>query len=206
MNFNSRIALAAALLGLAAGARAQSIPEGTQFEIRTNERIDGRDAGSGRIFDAEVASDIRDTNGDVVIRRGAQAELIVRRISRDEVAVDLDGITVDGKHYSVPASDVTRTQGQKEGVGANSRTGKYVGGTALLGTILGAIAGGGKGAAIGALAGGAAGAGVQTLTRGRSINIPAESVLTFRLDRSMSIYQDQGYQRGKRHYHPRDNR
>jgi uncharacterized protein YcfJ len=204
MTNRNRLTLAAALLGIAAGARAQNISQGTQFDIRTNERIDGRQAGSGRIYSAEVASDIRDTHGDVVIRRGANAELIVRRIARNEVAVDLDGIDVDGKHYSVPSSDVTLSQ--KAGVGSNSRTGKYVGGTALLGTILGAIAGGGKGAAIGALAGGAAGAGVQTLTRGKSINIPAESILTFRLDRNMTIIQDRGYRRGKRHYHPRDDR
>lgn len=204
MTKKSRLTLAAALLGLAAGARAQKVPQGTQFDIRTNERIDGRQADTGRIYDAEVASDIRDTAGNIVIRRGARAELIVRRISRNEVAVDLDGISVDGKHYSVPASDLTRSQGA--GVGSNSRTAKYVGGTAVLGTILGAIAGGGKGAAIGALAGAGAGAGVQTLTRGKSINIPAESILTFRLDQTMTIYEDRGYQRGKKHYHPRTTR
>ena len=205
MTFTTKLLACATLLGMTFGARAQTIPQGTQFEIRTDERIDGREAGSGRIYAGQIARDVTDSAGRIVIQRGAQAELIVRRLARGEVAVDLDGINVAGKHYSVPATDViTRSQGA--GVGANGRTGKYVGGGALLGTVLGAIGGGGKGAAIGALAGGAAGAGLQTLTRGKSINIPAETLLTFRLDRDMVIYEDRGYQRGVRHYHPKTTR
>jgi hypothetical protein len=57
-----------------------------------------------------------------------------------------------------------------------------VGGGAVLGTLIGAIAGGGKGAAIGAAVGAAGGATAQVLTRGEEIRVPAESVLTFRLD------------------------
>ena len=38
----------------------------------------------------------------------------------------------------------------EQGIGKNKRTAEYVGGGAVLGTLLGAIAGGGKGAAIGA--------------------------------------------------------
>ena len=76
-----------------------------------------------------------------------------------------------------------------EGIGANRRTGKFVGGAALLGTIIGAVAGGAKGAAIGAVTGGAAGAGTQVLTRGASVHIPSETVLTFRLDHPVYLYQ-----------------
>jgi hypothetical protein len=72
-------------------------------------------------------------------------------------------------------------------VGANRRTAEMVGGGAVLGTLLGAIAGGGKGAAIGAAAGAAAGAGVQVLTRGKTVRVPAESVLTFRLDQPVTL-------------------
>jgi hypothetical protein len=63
-----------------------------------------------------------------------------------------------------------------------------VGGGALLGTVLGAIAGGGKGAAIGALAGGAAGAGGEVLTRGEALHIPSEIILRFRLDYPVYLY------------------
>jgi hypothetical protein len=70
-----------------------------------------------------------------------------------------------------------------------------------VGTLLGAIAGGGKGAAIGALAGGAAGAGTAIATRGGRVHIPAESVLTFRVERPLDIYPDRGYERDGNHYH-----
>jgi hypothetical protein len=57
----------------------------------------------------------------------------------------------------------------------------------VAGTLIGALAGGGKGAAIGALAGGAAGAGAQTLTRGKSLDIPAETVLRFKIQNGISL-------------------
>ena len=63
------------------------------------------------------------------------------------------------------------------GIGANRRTATMVGGGAALGTLLGAIAGGGKGAAIGAVAGAVAGGAAQVLTRGKEVNVPAETEL-----------------------------
>jgi outer membrane lipoprotein SlyB len=59
----------------------------------------------------------------------------------------------------------------------------------LLGGILGAVAGGGKGAAIGALAGGAAGATAQVLTRRPALKIPPETTLQFRLDQPVYLYR-----------------
>jgi outer membrane lipoprotein SlyB len=56
-----------------------------------------------------------------------------------------------------------------------------------LGAIIGAIAGGGKGAAIGAGAGAGAGALTQVVTKGGAIKVPAESVLTFQLDRPLRV-------------------
>jgi len=61
-------------------------------------------------------------------------------------------------------------------------TAEYIGGSALLGTIIGAIAGGGKGAAIGAAAGAGAGAGVQIPIRVKKVNVPADSLLPCRLE------------------------
>ena len=60
-------------------------------------------------------------------------------------------------------------------------------GRPFLGAVIGAIAGGGKGAAIGAGAGAGAGALTQTLTKGGSIKVPAESVLTFELDKPLRV-------------------
>jgi outer membrane lipoprotein SlyB len=96
----------------------------------------------------------------------------------------LRSVTIHGQRYYIPATNETRTD---QGIGKNKRTAKYVGGGALAGTILGAIAGGGKGAAIGAIAGGATGAGAQVLTEGRSVHIPAETQLTFRINQDTTL-------------------
>ena len=45
----------------------------------------------------------------------------------------------------------------------------------------------GKGAAIGALAGSGAGAGAQVLFKGKELRVPAETILTFKLDQPVSL-------------------
>ena len=195
--FSSVIA-AGLLVSSVATALAQNVPQGTKIDVRTDETIDARDRVDGRIFGGTVANDVVGQDGRVVIPRGSRAELEVRSAAEHELVVDLESVTVGDRRFSVDASS---TRDRREGVGTNKRTGEYVGGGALLGTVLGAIAGGGKGAAIGALAGGAAGAGAQTVTRGSSLHIPAETVITFRLDRPLDIYPDPGYDREGRHYH-----
>jgi hypothetical protein len=85
----------------------------------------------------------------------------------------------------VSTTDLGKTG--KQGLGVNKRTGEFTGGGAALGAIIGAIAGGGKGAAIGAGAGAGGGALTQILTKGGSIKVPSETVLTFQLDKPVRI-------------------
>ncbi|PYR62623.1 MAG: hypothetical protein DMF88_26855 [Acidobacteria bacterium] len=86
-------------------------------------------------------------------------------------------------------------------IGANKDTAAYIGGGALIGTIVGAIAGGGKGAAIGAAVGAAAGAGTQIYTHGKTVTVPAESLLTFKLAQPLTLgVQDTGYTNNGVHY------
>jgi hypothetical protein len=170
------------------GAFADPIPAGTRIDVRSDQTIDVRDTlHEGRVYTATVANDVLNGNGRVHIPRGSRAELVVRRLGPNELSIDLDSVTVRGERYTIDSQATSRTR--RDGVGGNQRTGQFVGGGALFGTILGAIAGGGKGAAIGALAGAAAGAGAQVLTRGEKVHIPAESILSFRLDRPLQIYR-----------------
>ncbi len=187
------------LFTAASFAAVDVVPAGTDIHIRTGETIT-RNRADGRVFRGTVAEDVLDRSGNMAIPRGADAELIVRNLG-NEMVIDLDSITVNGRRYTVAASDVNRND--KEGLGANRRTGKYVGGGAVLGTLLGAIAGGGRGAAIGAASGAAAGAGGEVLTRGRELRIPAESILHFQLARQLAVSTrgDEGYTRNGQHYH-----
>lgn len=188
-------ALMLAFLSPAAVVVAQhsaTIPSGTEITVRTDEAInaDAQNADTSRIYSGKVSRDVLDQDGNVLIPRGSPARLAAIRDSNG-LSVDLRAVTIHGVRYTIESADVAAGSG-KEGVGKNKRTGKYVGGGAVAGAVIGALAGGGKGAAIGAVAGGAAGAGAQTLTRGKKLNIPAETELRFRLEQSVRLRHSSG--------------
>jgi len=187
-------------LTVPAGAQANGrIDAGTTITVRTNESIDANE-NDGRVFTGTVAEDVTNRAGNIVIPRGSDVEMIVKDTSNNDVALDLQSVMVNGQRYSLETSDQVVSGEQKEGIGANKRTGKYVGGGALLGAIIGAVAGGGKGAAIGAGVGAAAGAGTQVLTRGKSVHVPSESLLTFRLDQPLRTgYSNTNYSQNGRY-------
>ena len=60
-------------------------------------------------------------------------------------------------------------------------------GGAALGSIIGALADGGEGAAIGAGAGATVGAGSETITKGDQVRVPSETLLDFTLLQDVSI-------------------
>ena len=129
---------------------------------------------------------------------------MVREARDRDLILDLESVVIRGQRYAIRA-DAERID-SRSAVGANRKTGEFAGGGAAVGAILGAIFGGGKGAAIGAGAGAAAGLGALSF-KGRQVRLPAESVLTFRLERGLDIgIPDDGYDRDGRHYHgPRNN-
>jgi hypothetical protein len=182
-----------------------TIEQGTAVQIRTTERIDS-ETQDGRVYIGTVENDVRDTQGRLAIPAGATAELVVRRGPDNELVLDLDSITINDRRYGV---DATRnrigTSGvdiRNSGIGANKETARNVGGGALLGAIIGGIIGGGDAAAAGAVAGAAVGAGAQILTKGRRVQVPAEAVLSYRLQSALDLdVKDTGYDREGNHYH-----
>lgn len=176
----------------AISSKTYVLQAGTEISVRTEETIDSARAAEGQTFAAELTSDERDANGDVVIPQGANAQIIIRSATKggrikgtSDLALDLASVSVDGRMYQLSTTDLVK-QG-KTGMGANKRTAQYTGGGAAIGAIIGAIAGHGKGAAIGAASGAGAGAVTQIVTKGDSIKIPAESVLTFKLDQPLRV-------------------
>lgn len=167
------------------------IPAGTEVSVRTNQDIDSSSASVGQKFEGMVANDVAGSTGEVEIPKGSNAELVIREVNAGgitkapEMAVDLSSIEIHGKRYLVNTSTIQQ-QGSGN-LGANKRTAEMVGGGAVLGTLIGAIAGGGKGAAIGAAAGGATGAGAQVLTRGKEVKVPAETILQFKLTQPLRL-------------------
>jgi hypothetical protein len=175
----------------AVNGRSLIAPAGTELVVRTVEMIDSRNVGADQTFSAIFEREVVDASGRVMIPERASALLVIRQIASGgatgspEMVLDIQSITVDGRRYMVSTADLAR--GSDTGLGKNKRTAEAVGGGAAIGTLIGAIAGGGKGAAIGAVIGAAGGAGAQVLTRGREVRVPAETVLSFRLDRAVTL-------------------
>jgi hypothetical protein len=125
------------------------------------------------------------------VPKGSPVELVILEtgsggaVGTRTVELGLRSVTVNGRRHNVTSGGVT--QKGNEGLGANRRTAEMVGGGAALGTLIGAVAGGGKGAAIGAAAGAATGAAAQVYTRGKEVNVPAETVLSFRLNEPLQL-------------------
>ena len=182
------------------------IEPGTVLPVRTNDYISS-DRADGRIFTGTVDRDVMGEDGNLAIPRGSTVELIVRNAQDGDLVLDLESVMVDGRRYALDAAPDRIDADKKDGVGANERTGKFVGGGALLGAIIGGVAGGGKGAAIGAGAGAVTGAATETATRGREVKVPSESILTFRIDRPLTMgVADHGNSDNGRHYHDDDPR
>src|SRR5215471_8410271 len=158
-----------------------TLPAGTEIRVRADEQIQADANNVGHSYSGKVSQDVTDSSGKVLIPKGSPAELKTLA-SGSKVAVDLASVTVRGKKHTIEAGSYKPGK-----VGANKTTAKYTGGGALAGAVIGAIAGGGKGAAIGTVAGGAAGAGTQVLITGKKIDIPAETVLTFKTAQSLHL-------------------
>jgi hypothetical protein len=165
-----------------------TLPEGTPIVVRTTTAIDTDRNRVGDVFDAILEEPI-EQNGYVVAPRGsklkgriAYAKESGKLSGRSQILLELTEMIANGKRYYIRTTDYVQ-----EGSSRGKKTAATVGGTAALGAIIGAIAGGGKGAAIGAAAGAGAGTGVQVITRGEVLKIPAETVLEFKLQTSVTV-------------------
>jgi hypothetical protein len=174
-----------AVLVTGAAAQARVVPKDTTIKVRTDTAIPAKPADNAK-YTASVSSDVTDSSGAVIIPRGSRATLVaVPNTDGKDTTLDLRSVVVNGQRYLLTTQTKSGSSAPG-GLGANARTGKYVGGGAAVGAVLGAIFGGGKGAAIGALAGGAGGAGAQVYT-GRKKEIPAETELSYKLAQDLQM-------------------
>jgi len=183
--FRARLSLITVILALvctSAWGQTSVLPSGTEIKVRTDQTIEATTENAGHSYTGTIAEPTTDSSGRTILPKGAPARLTAIK-DGSKVALDLTSVSVDGRRYMI------ESKGYKEGsLGANKTTAKYAGGGALAGTLIGALAGGGKGALIGAVAGGAAGAGAQVLTTGKSIKVPAETVLTFKTAQDLQLH------------------
>lgn len=167
-----------------------TIPAGTDIMIRMVDSVDSGNSASsqrGQTYRASLDEPIY-VDGRQIVPRGAD---VLTKIVDDQQAGKLQGrnvvtlalaqIWIEGRFLDVTSTDIHTEAGSQ-----GARTAKVVGGTAALGAIIGAIAGGGKGAAIGAGSGAAVGGAATVMTNGPQVKIPSETRLTFKLQAPVS--------------------
>jgi hypothetical protein len=165
-----------------------TLPAGTNLVIRMIDGVDSERNSVGQTFAASLDEPVL-IDGQTVIPRGA--DVVVKLVDAKEsgkltgrttLTLDLMSVKVNGRMVDVNTETVTEESSSRGG-----RTAKVAGGTAVLGTIIGAIAGGGKGAAIGLGSGAALGAAAEILTKGQRVKIPSETRLTFVLENTVRL-------------------
>lgn len=168
-----------------------SLPGGTRLRVRLDSDLGSAISHEGDSFGATVADDVL-ADGQVVIPHGARAEGTVvdaKPLGHFKggalLSVKLERVHTRWGSYPVSTGSIDRIE-----QGKGKRSAGFIGGGAGLGALIGGLAGGGKGAAIGALAGGGAGTAGAGLTGNKQIVLPAETLLTFKLEHSVHITEE----------------
>lgn len=169
---------------------AIDLPTGTSIRVRLDQDLGSKISQAGDSFSATVADDVT-LDGQTVIERGARADGTVidaQPLGKFKggalLQVRLERVHTKWGSYPVATSSISRAE-----KGKGKRTAIFAGGGAGLGALIGGLAGGGKGAAIGALAGGGAGTAGGAFTGNKQIMLPAETLLTFKLEHPVHIVQ-----------------
>lgn len=165
-----------------------TIPAGTRLRVRLDQDLGSKISQPGQTFDATMADPVL-VNGQTVIPRDARVEGTVIDAKalghfKGGALLELRLERVRTRWGSYPVATSTMEQVEK---GKGKRTGLFAGGGGAFGAIIGGIAGGGKGALIGGLAGAGAGTAGSAMTGNKEIFLPAETLLTFRLEHPVHI-------------------
>lgn len=164
------------------------VPAGTSLLVRLGSTLDTKTTQTGQPFDGTLARSVVVGN-EVAIPAGAGVSGSVvdskspgRFKGEGILSITLNSINIGGTPREIATS--TFSQGVK---GKGKRTAVAVGGGTGAGALIGGLAGGGKGALIGGLVGAGAGTAGAAFTGNKEVQIPAETVVTFRLANSITV-------------------
>jgi hypothetical protein len=165
------------------------VAAGTNLTIRINQHISVKTSHAGDRFTGEVVEPVVGKGDRVVIPKGAPVNGIVVASHRrghfkgsSILELRLTYLTLNGTRYALDTADLTQT---KKGKG--KRSAAIIGGGAGAGMLIGGIATGGVGLLVGGLVGGGGGTLISGLTGNRDIEIPAESIVRFKLADNLVI-------------------
>ncbi len=175
-----------------------TVPNGTELVVRLTESVSSELNEKGDTFLASLASPIM--IGDRVVipaEAGVEGKVVDvqsagRFSGRPKLAVQMTRLTFNGKTYELRSS-----QYSKQGASRDARTVAAIGGGAGIGAIIGGILGGGRGAAIGSVIGAGAGTSAQAASKAPQVGLPAETVLSVRLQAPLSVTPSSTLQRAQ---------
>jgi hypothetical protein len=180
---------AAARKASPAGPVKVTIPAGTNLAVRVDQHISVKTSHAGDTFTGEVVDPVVDPNGVAVVPKGTRVSGVIdashargRVKGASVLELRLTTMTLSGTEYQLRTADLTQT---KKGKG--KRSAAMIGGGAGLGMLIGGLAGGGKGMLIGGLAGGGAGTAGAAMTGNKDLEIPAESIVHFKLSQDLVV-------------------
>ena len=165
-----------------------TIPEGTDLTVVLDQTISTASSRSGDSFRATLTSPVVIDGKTVLPKDAPVTGHIVESVPSGRLKgvakldLTLDSIEVNGKSFDLATDDEGR-----RGKNHNKRNGILIGGGAGLGAIIGGVAGGGVGAVVGSAVGAGAGTAGAAYTGKKDIRVPAETALTFRLVRPVTI-------------------
>ena len=168
-----------------------TIPAGSSLAIRIDQRISVKTSRAGEKFTGEVVDPVLGQDQGVLIPKGSPVSGVVAEShrrghfkGRSLLELRLTSLTLNGTEYPLTTKDLAKT---KKGKG--KRTAAFIGSGAGVGMLVGGIATGGVGLVVGGLVGGGAGTAAAGLTGNRDLDIPAETVVHFKLADDLVVQQ-----------------
>jgi len=165
-----------------------TIPSGSEVTVILSDALNSGKNRAGDEFEGILAAPLS-VNGLTVLDRGTQIHGKVTEVEGSgrvkglaNMRLALTSITHEGRTIPV----VTQSY-FIEAEPTKGRDAAVVGGGTGIGAAIGAITGGKKGAATGAIIGGAAGGGTVLATKGKEVDFPAESKITFILADELTV-------------------
>lgn len=168
-----------------------TIPAGTSLAIRIDQRISVKTSHVGDPFTGEVVDPVAGSDGSVLIPKLSPVKGVVDAAHKrghfkgaSLLELRLTSLTLNGNEYQLQTRDLAE---HKKGKG--KRSAAMIGGGAGLGMLVGGVATGGVGLVVGGLVGGGGGAAAAGMTGNRDLDIPAETVVHFKLADDLVVQQ-----------------
>jgi len=164
------------------------VPAGTTLTVVLSTSLDSGKNNAGDTFTGNLSEDVV-VDGKTALAKGTavqgkvvSAEGAGKVKGVGKMSLTLTEATVHGK--SVALETKTHSAEAKTTKGKDAA---IIGGGAGVGTAIGAIAGGKKGALIGAAVGGGGGTAAVLATKGKDVEYPAETKLEFTLEQAATV-------------------